>query len=103
MNGEPFLYQRVSDTCKVPSTGRWMNAIIVKGIPSKAIFPLILRLIPDDLYWKHQNPRLISRPVFNKIVMKGKVDIGAPTETRTPVLALRGLRPGPLDDGGSAG
>jgi hypothetical protein len=25
---------------------------------------------------------------------------GAPTGTRTPVLALRGLRPGPLDDGG---
>ncbi len=26
----------------------------------------------------------------------------APTETRTPVLALRGPRPGPLDDGGMA-
>lgn len=25
---------------------------------------------------------------------------GAPTEIRTPVLALKGLRPGPLDDGG---
>ena len=24
----------------------------------------------------------------------------APTEIRTPVLALKGLRPGPLDDGG---
>jgi hypothetical protein len=26
---------------------------------------------------------------------------GAPTGIRTPVLALKGLRPGPLDDGGS--
>lgn len=26
--------------------------------------------------------------------------VGAPTEIRTPVLALKGLRPGPLDDGG---
>jgi hypothetical protein len=25
----------------------------------------------------------------------------APTEIRTPVLALKGLRPGPLDDGGN--
>ena len=25
---------------------------------------------------------------------------GAPTGIRTPVLALKGLRPGPLDDGG---
>ena len=25
---------------------------------------------------------------------------GAPREIRTPVLALKGLRPGPLDDGG---
>ncbi len=25
---------------------------------------------------------------------------GAPTEIRTPVVALKGLRPGPLDDGG---
>ena len=25
---------------------------------------------------------------------------GAPMEIRTPVLALKGLRPGPLDDGG---
>ena len=25
---------------------------------------------------------------------------GASTEIRTPVLALKGLRPGPLDDGG---
>ena len=24
-------------------------------------------------------------------------------EIRTPVLALKGLRPGPLDDGGNAG
>ncbi len=28
---------------------------------------------------------------------------GAPTGIRTPVLALKGLRPGPLDDGGSDG
>ena len=28
---------------------------------------------------------------------------GAPTEVRTPVLALRGPRPGPLDDGGQRG
>ena len=27
-------------------------------------------------------------------------EIDAPTEIRTPVLALKGLRPGPLDDGG---
>ena len=27
----------------------------------------------------------------------------APTEIRTPVLALKGLRPGPLDDGGLSG
>jgi hypothetical protein len=26
---------------------------------------------------------------------------GAPTGIRTPVLALKGLRPSPLDDGGS--
>ena len=26
--------------------------------------------------------------------------VSAPTEIRTPVLALKGLRPGPLDDGG---
>ena len=26
---------------------------------------------------------------------------GAPTEIRTLVLALKGLRPGPLDDGGN--
>ena len=26
---------------------------------------------------------------------------GAPREIRTPVLALKGLRPGPLDDGGN--
>ena len=26
----------------------------------------------------------------------------ASTEIRTPVLALKGLRPGPLDDGGNA-
>ena len=26
--------------------------------------------------------------------------LGAPTEIRTPVLALKGLRPSPLDDGG---
>jgi hypothetical protein len=26
----------------------------------------------------------------------------APTGIRTPVLALKGLRPGPLDDGGNA-
>ena len=28
---------------------------------------------------------------------------GAPTGIRTPVLALKGLRPSPLDDGGSEG
>ena len=28
------------------------------------------------------------------------VMLGAPTGIRTPVLALKGLRPGPLDDGG---
>ena len=28
------------------------------------------------------------------------VVLGAPREIRTPVLALKGLRPGPLDDGG---
>lgn len=27
---------------------------------------------------------------------------GAPMEIRTPVLTLKGLRPGPLDDGGLA-
>jgi hypothetical protein len=27
----------------------------------------------------------------------------APTEIRTPVLALKGLRPSPLDDGGKLG
>ena len=27
--------------------------------------------------------------------------LGAPTEIRTLVLALKGLRPGPLDDGGN--
>ena len=27
-------------------------------------------------------------------------DFCAPTEIRTPVLALKGLRPSPLDDGG---
>ncbi len=31
---------------------------------------------------------------------KGMFLRGAPTEIRTPVLALKGLRPGPLDDGG---
>ncbi len=29
-----------------------------------------------------------------------QVSLSAPTEIRTPVLALRGPRPGPLDDGG---
>ena len=28
-------------------------------------------------------------------------DFGAPREIRTLVLALKGLRPGPLDDGGA--
>ena len=27
--------------------------------------------------------------------------LGAPTEIRTPALSLKGMRPGPLDDGGS--
>lgn len=30
----------------------------------------------------------------------GWVFEGAPMEIRTPALALKGLRPGPLDDGG---
>ena len=34
------------------------------------------------------------------VVSKGS---GAPTGFRTPVSALRGPRPGPLDDGGSEG
>ena len=29
--------------------------------------------------------------------------LSAPMEIRTPVLALKGLRPGPLDDGGKRG
>ena len=29
------------------------------------------------------------------------LQVGAPTEIRTPVLSLKGMRPGPLDDGGS--
>ncbi len=28
------------------------------------------------------------------------LELDAPTGIRTPVLALKGLRPGPLDDGG---
>ena len=32
--------------------------------------------------------------------LRGSLFLGAPTEIRTPVLALKGLRPGPLDDGG---
>ena len=31
----------------------------------------------------------------------GALECCAPTEIRTPVLALKGLRPGPLDDGGN--
>ena len=32
--------------------------------------------------------------------LDGALFSDAPTEIRTPVLALKGLRPGPLDDGG---
>ena len=37
--------------------------------------------------------------MLNKKALAGFVP-GAPREIRTPVLALKGLRPGPLDDGG---
>ena len=36
----------------------------------------------------------------SKNTLLGCFLIGAPTGIRTPVLALKGLRPSPLDDGG---
>ena len=35
-----------------------------------------------------------------KLPINQELTCGAPTEIRTPVLALKGLRPSPLDDGG---
>jgi hypothetical protein len=37
---------------------------------------------------------------LNKKALTGFLEPGAPKEIRTLVLALKGLRPGPLDDGG---
>ncbi len=48
---------------------------------------------------------LSSRRDFKrkKLLNYQELPRGAPTEIRTPVLALKGLRPSPLDDGGSSG
>ena len=40
---------------------------------------------------------------FHRMRVKVCLRVGASTEIRTPVLALKGLRPGPLDDGGNNG
>jgi hypothetical protein len=53
-----------------------------------------------------QNGSILIRSLVNK--KTGCIRIQsfcgcAPTEIRTPVLALKGLRPGPLDDGGFSG
>ena len=45
--------------------------------------------------------RIIARNCStSKVRSSGWIIVGAPTEIRTPVLALKGLRPSPLDDGG---
>ena len=44
----------------------------------------------------------VKRAPFNAKTIQTTLDrFHAPTGIRTPVLALKGLRPGPLDDGGA--
>ena len=43
---------------------------------------------------------VLKGPLMKKQLNK-KLFFGAPTGIRTPVLALKGPRPGPLDDGGA--
>lgn len=54
-------------------------------------------------YCQTESPAHCERGfLFGSIALKEilYVNPGAPTEIRTLVLALKGLRPGPLDDGG---
>ena len=46
-------------------------------------------------------PRIIDKNRSTSSV-GGFLGSDAPTEIRTPVLTLKGLRPGPLDDGGGS-
>ncbi len=43
----------------------------------------------------------VSIPFKAKTTLFYSESLDAPTGIRTPVLALKGLRPGPLDDGGA--
>ena len=70
-----------------------------------APFPFIFRIIQQYFFkvkiiprkWKHLK---LNNQEFRDKKKPLRAFSGAPREIRTPVLALKGLRPGPLDDGG---
>jgi hypothetical protein len=105
-----FMLFRQSQRAALDSNQRIRNPtyqLIKHSKGRKKIRTLISSSIGINRYYRFQN-HLISP--LNRSLTKtknrttssvgGLFESGAPTGIRTPVLALKGLRPGPLDDGG---
>ncbi len=76
----------------LPATSYLTNTV---KISTWLIYPLVILALG-----KRDSNFIVKSFLFNEKQPPLQMVVCAPREIRTPVLALKGLRPGPLDDGG---